>query len=99
MPDKYTLKRWAYLQFRRLRLIHVHQFIEGDVQPFRFRKHSRAVDDFSKRCVLAWHCGYSLGKATTLRYGRRGIARRKVMGLAVSLTTMTDSLHLHNSNP
>jgi hypothetical protein len=28
----------------------------------------------------------------------QGIARRKIMGSAVRLTTMTDSLHSHNAN-
>jgi hypothetical protein len=40
--------------------------------------------------------------AEKLRRGEtagQGIARRKVMGSAVSLTMMTDSLHSHNSNP
>ena len=37
-------------------------------------------------------------KTEKLRRGGQGIARRKVMGSAVSLTTMTDSLHSHNSN-
>jgi hypothetical protein len=40
--------------------------------------------------------------AEKLRRGEtagQAIARRKVMGAAVSPTTMTDSLHSHNSNP
>src|SRR4029077_14439756 len=56
--------------------------------------------------VPAAHRASSFAKAPIfakkLRRGEtkgQGIARRKVMGSAVGLTTMTDSLHSHNSNP
>ena len=95
----------------RLAGIFVAQFPWASLAPARSTFHfpSMSLDPIGSihwAKVRPTHRASSFAKAPIfaekLRRGEtagQGIARRKVMGSAVSLTTMTDSLHSHNSNP
>src|SRR6266542_6806505 len=92
-------------------LSHTLQTPHAETRRFLFQRLLRRIlpyvlCDFHAEEVGAAHRVSAFGEAPIfaekLRRGEtagQGIARRKVMGSAVSLTTMTDSLHSHNSNP